>query len=83
MMEMLWDNVASKLPIKNIRMSNDTPTGLFINKSMPNVHMLLRVNDVVMANDQIGRLQHQLRVVSELCSKYGLGINMSEQMFLL
>lgn len=34
--------------------------------------------DVAMVYDTIGRLQRQLKIMSEVCSKYGLTINMSK-----
>jgi len=43
--------------------SDDTCPSLFINESMPNVHMLLYADEVAMVKDTIG-------VKVEVCSKY-------------
>jgi len=57
-------------------MCNETCLGLFINESMPKVHMSFYADDVAMVNAAIGRLQRRLNVMSEFSSKYGLSINM-------
>jgi len=59
-------------------MYNDTCPGVLINESMPNIHMLLDADDVALVTDTIGRLQHQLNVMSEFCSKYYLSVDMSK-----
>ena len=57
-----------------VHMCNDACPGLFINESMPSVHMPLYADDVAMVNDTISRLN----LMSEFCSKYCLSINMSK-----
>ena len=52
--------------------------GLFLNEIHSNVHMLMYADDIAIFNDTVGRLQTQLNVLSEFCSKYQLKFNLSK-----
>jgi hypothetical protein len=52
--------------------------GLFINEVHPIVHMLMFAEDIAIFDDSIGRLQQQLNVLSDFCSKYMLNVNLSK-----
>ena len=52
--------------------------GIYLNESAPNVQALFYADDICIFNDTIGRLQTQLNVLSEFCTKYDLNVNLAK-----
>ena len=49
--------------------------GIYLDEEFPSVHVLMYADDLAMVNDTVGRLQAELKNLSEFCNNYGLRVN--------
>ena len=49
--------------------------GIYLDEECPSVHVLMYADDLAMVNDTVGRLQAELKNLSEFCNNYGLRVN--------